>query len=80
VEAIPVNQAGGAKQFMLLIEEIQKQGFEHKKLPFWNMYFHIKYLWHILQKETSINPQISSVFKEQYQYLRGFQPAFFRTN
>jgi hypothetical protein len=41
METIPVNQAGGAKQFMLGIKNIRKQGFEHKKLPFWNMYFHI---------------------------------------
>ncbi len=41
VKAIPINQLGSTEQLVILIEDIRKQGFEHKKLPFWNLYFHI---------------------------------------
>jgi len=80
MKTVPVNYPGSTKQFMIRIQNIRKQGLIHKKLPLWNLYFHIKGLYHIFQEITTKNPQLSSVFKEHYQCLRGFHAAFFRTN
>ena len=44
MKTVPINQAGSTKQFMLRIENIRKKGLEHKKLPLWNLYFHINSL------------------------------------
>jgi hypothetical protein len=80
METIPIDQTGTAEKFMLRIENIREKSLEHKKLPLWNICFHIKGLYQISGAKSTPFQQLSSVFKELTQCLRGSQTAFFRTN
>jgi hypothetical protein len=80
VESIPIDQMSGAEKFMLRIEDIREKSLKHKKLPLWDICFHINSLYHIPEGKTSLFQQLSSVFKEPILCLRGLQTAFFRTD
>jgi hypothetical protein len=64
VEAVPVDQTRGTEKFMISIEHIRKKSLKYKKLPLWNICFHINDLYQIPEAITTSFQQLSSVFKE----------------
>jgi len=63
VQTIPVDQSGGTKQLMFRIEDIRKQGLEHKKLPFWQ--YVLSYQVLIAYSPRIINPESTIFFSFQ---------------
>jgi hypothetical protein len=47
VKAVPIDQTASSQKLMLRIEDIRKQGLEHKKLPLWNFCYNINDLYQI---------------------------------
>ncbi|HBH86581.1 MAG TPA: hypothetical protein DDY17_03120, partial [Syntrophaceae bacterium] len=71
---------GGTEKFMIGIEHIRKKSLKHKKLPLWNICFHINDLYQIPEAITTSFQQLSSVFKEPSQRLCSLATVFFGTD
>lgn len=79
VDAIPLDDTGGAQKFMLQIENIHNQGLEHRQLLTGYLFSYQQYT---ADFQGNINPfqQLSSTFKELAQCSHRPEAAFFRTD